>query len=339
MDVKAQCDQPVIGLFGPSGAGKSTLLHGVSGTLKPDYGFLRMGDQPWFDSEKGIFVKPYQRGVGMVFQDGRLFPHLTVMENLKYGKPFREEGPSLDQIIDLLELEPLLEKRPFSLSGGQAQRVALGRALACRPRVLLMDEPLAALDRGLKIKILPFLRRIFQRFSIPTIYVSHDLSEILSLTRDLLILKNGSILAQGSFDQILNTVEVLEVVHDLGLDNVFPALVELDSGVGGRVGYRPEKGPLIFGPANGVKHGEQVVIGIRPEDISLVKHPVEGISIQNQLKGRLVGTILGEKRAFCRIDVGIPLLAEITLAAAGELGLNPGDDLYCMFKAHAVRRV
>jgi molybdate transport system ATP-binding protein len=204
--LKCQFTQPVTGIFGASGAGKSTLLGMIAGLIKPDSGRLAIDGQVLFDSAQGINKPIYERRIGLVFQDSHLFPHLNVQHNLNYG--FKLLSPenrrfSQNQIIDLLEIGHLLKHKPHQLSGGEKQRVALGRTLLASPRLLLLDEPLASLDTRLKNQILPFLCRVRDETKIPMLYVSHAIDEILYLTSQVAIIEQGQLLANGDFHEII----------------------------------------------------------------------------------------------------------------------------------------
>jgi molybdate transport system ATP-binding protein len=196
LDISQDIQTSVTGLFGPSGSGKSTLLGMIAGFVKPDSGHLILNGVTLFNSEKGINLAPNIRRVGMLFQDGRLFPHLSIKNNLTYSLdllPLESRVIQLSDVIEMLELVSLLEKRPYELSGGEVQRVALGRALLMSPKLLLLDEPLSSLDEKLKKQILPFLKRIKENLEIPMIYVSHDLDEIKYLTTSIMNIENGKI--------------------------------------------------------------------------------------------------------------------------------------------------
>lgn len=186
----------VTGICGPSGAGKSTLLALLAGLLRPSSGLLRIGDTTLVDTQRGLFVSAWDRHVGLVFQDGQLFPHLTVRRNLLYGHdrlPAAARRLTLDAVLELLEIGHLLDRRPLLLSGGERQRVALGRALLYSPQLLLLDEPLSSLDDRLKEQILPFLKRVKQETRLPMIYVTHARSEVAYLADRVLIMEQGTL--------------------------------------------------------------------------------------------------------------------------------------------------
>lgn len=188
LDQRFQSDQSVIGLFGASGSGKTTILHSIAGLVTPQAGWIKIKNQTWFDQTQKINLTTQQRRIGLVFQDAQLFPHKNVKQNLLFG--FKHIQPQqrqfeLDYIIELLKLEHLIERMPIKLSGGEKQRVALGRALLYSPQLLLLDEPLSALDAAHKAEIIPFFQSIKQELGIPMLYVSHDKSEIEQLTHEI----------------------------------------------------------------------------------------------------------------------------------------------------------
>jgi len=197
LDVNFSVQPRVTGLFGPSGAGKSTLLNVLAGLIQPDSGRIVLDGACIFDSELKINVPIHQRHIGLIFQESRLFPHLTVHGNLTYGFNLLEKPQqqfSLEQIVALLEIGPLLKQRPHQLSGGEKQRVAMGRALLSSPRLLLLDEPLASLDKKLKNQILPFLKKVAEEINIPMIYISHSIEEIQQITQQLVFIDQGKII-------------------------------------------------------------------------------------------------------------------------------------------------
>jgi molybdate transport system ATP-binding protein len=198
VNVQQKIEAPVTGLFGPSGSGKSTLLGLLGGFIKPDSGYIVLDDICLFDGVKKINLAPHLRRIGTLFQDGRLFPHLSIRNNLTYGlNLIAEENRVIqfDAIVEMLELSDFLARRPHELSGGEIQRVALGRALLSSPKLLLLDEPLSSLDMRLRQQILPFLKLIKDEIKIPMIYVSHDMTEIKYLTDDILMINAGRIVA------------------------------------------------------------------------------------------------------------------------------------------------
>ena len=196
LDASLQLTQRVNAIYGPSGSGKSTLLSIIAGITQPDSGRIMINGECLFDSELQINIPIHGRKIGLVFQDGRLFPHLTVENNLSYAlnfTPVQKQQSQLKQIVELLEIGQLLNQRPHQLSGGEKQRVALGRALLSSPRLLMLDEPLASLDERLKSQILPFLKKVADEVEIPMIYISHSMDEILKITDNIIDIQLGKI--------------------------------------------------------------------------------------------------------------------------------------------------
>jgi molybdate transport system ATP-binding protein len=196
LDVKLECAGPVTAIFGPSGAGKTTLLNILAGLVRPTQGRISVDDRVWLDTARGVCLAPHERAIGYVFQEGRLFPHLSVRHNLTYGEAFaKDRAPvaTFDEVVSLLGLAPLLARRTRNLSGGEQQRVAIGRALLARPRLMLMDEPLASLDAARRAEILPYLDSLRARFAIPTLYVSHSAEEVERLADEVATMEAGVI--------------------------------------------------------------------------------------------------------------------------------------------------
>lgn len=200
LEVAFQSDSPVIGLFGPSGAGKSSIINMIAGLSKPDRGTIKIGSETVDDTAIGLHMPPHRRRIGYVFQDARLFPHRNVSQNLDYGRRMNKLAPDpahFERILNLLDIGHLKTRRPGQLSGGERQRVALGRALLAKPRLLLMDEPLGALDQERKAEILPYFERLRDEEHVPMVYVSHDPDETRRLAGHVVMLKHGRIAAQG----------------------------------------------------------------------------------------------------------------------------------------------
>lgn len=329
----------ITALFGRSGSGKTSLLRCMAGLEKAESAFLSIGEECWHDSDKTIFLAPHRRAIGYVFQEGALFPHLRVRGNLEYGLRRSRGKNQLEQfrhMVGLLQLEELLERFPWQLSGGEKQRVALGRALLNNPRLLLMDEPLAALDRGRKREILPYIERLHSESRIPIIYVTHDLEELVRIADQLILIDRGKILAQGKLEEILSRVDL-------------PIAREADAGavVDARILAHDEKyhlsrlgfsgGELTVGwidrPA-----GSRVRIRIHAKDVSLALEKPVNSSILNVLPARVSDmAVHGRGRIVVRLDVaGSPLLARITRKSQDRLGLQTGQQVYALIKSVAL---
>ena len=338
--VDCRLPDPVTGVIGPSGSGKTTLLHLLAGLLPRAKGRVVFDDEVLFDSERGIDVPAHRRRFGLVFQDARLFPHLSVADNLSYGErilPPRKRRFTKKEIVELLELEALLNRRPSQLSGGQAQRVAVGRALLTSPRMLLLDEPLASLDWRLKQQIMPFLRRVRDVTRIPMLYVSHDSREILDLTDRIVVLEKGQVIGAGPVIEVIQEPRALIQLRLQGLVNILPLTILDHDTAGGLTRLRLGPSAIVNGSLLSEPAGAEVHGMLRPEDIALAESEVRGISIQHQLRGQVVRLVQTPARDLCVVDVGHPLMVEISLHAAETLGLAAGKPIWCLFKANALQ--
>ena len=345
LDIKCKIDTPVAGLFGPSGAGKSTLLTMIAGLVKPDTGHLYLDDDCLFDSKRGIDMPIHQRRIGFVFQDSRLFPHLNVENNLKYGfklLPEKSQHLGFNKIVDLLEISHLLTQKPHQLSGGEKQRVALGRALLISPRLLLLDEPLTSLDVRLKQQILPFLQRVKNELNIPMIYVSHAIDEVLYLTSQVAIMEQGKLLALGPFNEVIHHQRVLTLAHSLGLENVLYAKIlekEVEEGyLTALIGYQPLYIPLNNPELHSISGN--ITVSIAASNIALSVNKVPGVTIQNQL----ACTVTAVEHVGPRMLVTVileastsQLIAEVTARSVQDLQIGIGSKLYCLIKTQSIQ--
>ncbi|CAL1240408.1 molybdenum ABC transporter ATP-binding protein [Candidatus Methylocalor cossyra] len=330
-------DDRVTGLFGPSGSGKSTLLGLIAGLVPPDRGRIVLDGDTLYDSAAGTNLPIHRRRIGLVFQDSQLFPHYSVKGNLLFGfrlTPARERRFRFDDIVELLALRPLLKAHPRHISGGERQRVALGRSLLASPRLLLLDEPLASLDQGLKAQILPFLKRIRDELALPMIFVSHALPEVLYLTDRLALIDRGCILAHGALDAILRRAEPGSVAL-LGTDNLLAVTVTAhDPEDGCTLGqFRGLRLALPLRPCQAI--GSTAYVAVHRGEVALSRRAVPETSIGNQLPGRIVRIESQGTRVLVHVDAGAPLIAEITPRAARELALCAGDPIWCLIKTRS----
>lgn len=330
----------VTALFGPSGAGKSTLASCLAGLIVPDRGRVSLDGVELFNSETGTKVAPECRRIGYVFQDARLFPHMTVKANLEYGLSRTRKEDRLvdfDHITGLLDIRGLLSRRPRTLSGGEKQRVAFGRAVLISPRLLIMDEPLAALDAARKSEILPFIERLRDELAIPIIYVSHAIEEILRLADEVVVIAEGKVVNTGPAVATLNTATI---VHGADGDpaSVIEATIDAE---------RPGDGltALSFGqqrlfvPAIPGRAGDRVRLRIRARDVALALNRPRDISVLNILPGRITEITSGEDgHADVRLDIGGGLWARVTRHSANELALKRGQEVYALIKSVAIDR-
>ncbi len=335
-------------VFGHSGAGKTSLIQMLAGLRTPHAGHIRIGDTVVFDSAAGINVPVEERRVGMVFQDSRLFPHMSVERNLTYSHwaGGRLPGLRFDKVVDLLSLENLLKRNPLTLSGGEQQRVAIGRALLSDPRILLLDEPLASLDNARKLNILPFIERIAQESRIPICYVSHSMDEVTRIADDLVVLSRGKTIAYGPLTEILTRVDLGGATgrHEAGAI-VSAKVASHDDALGLTRLLLQTEPPMQFELARSdLPIGADVRLRIRARDVSIATEPVTGLSIRNQLPAR-IETVKTDEQGYAEIVLrlgedgsGAGLRARITAASAKELQLSEGDLVFALVKSIAIER-
>ncbi|HEX3483890.1 MAG TPA: molybdenum ABC transporter ATP-binding protein [Micropepsaceae bacterium] len=328
----------VTALFGPSGAGKSTVIHALAGLLRPQQGRILVQGETLLDTARGLFVPASARRIGVVFQDTRLFPHLTVRSNLLYGwrrSPARAGAQTIDAIIALLGLESLLPRRPRHLSGGERSRVALARALLMNPRALLLDEPLAALDAPRKAEILPYLERLVRETKIPMLYVSHALDEVARLADRMVVLDAGRVVAEGSLFDVTARLDLFTGAHRL------PGAV-LEAVIAGHdtahdLTELAFDGEILVVPAIGRKPGDKVRIRIDADDVMLALARPEGVSANNVL----AATIAAIRDDGANADVQLrlkegQLVARITRRSVERLALKPGMNVFALIKSVTV---
>lgn len=268
--------------------GKTTVLRCLAGLERAEQGLLQVDGKVWQDESKGIFLKPYQRPIGMVFQEARLFPHINVEQSLLYGvkrkRGLKGRPEEFEHILDLLGIEPLLERKPERLSGGELQRVAIGRALLTKPELLLMDEPLAALDNRRKREIMPYLERLHEELEIPIIYVSHSSEEMIHLADRLVHLEKGRTMGTGEVVEMLSRItDETDMVYS---DNQFDVSVAKNQTNQHVITVESPLGQLHL-PVSGVNHGEQLRLRIAPSDILLSTEPLKGVALLNTLAGNI----------------------------------------------------
>lgn len=324
----------VTALFGQSGAGKTSLVNMVAGLLTPDEGEIAIGETCVFASDHGVNLPPEQRSVGVVFQDGRLFPHLTVRGNLQYGRQ-RGAGaaPALEEVIELLKLEALLDRRPMSLSGGEQQRVAIGRALLTAPDVLLLDEPLAGLDGERREEVLGFLGRLKQDPDRVIVYVTHRMEEVIRLADRLVLIDRGVIQSSGGLKDLLGRPETQAVIGQRTAGALLSCRIErADDGDG--LSRLSCSGQTLLLPRLDLPRDAQIVLQVRAGDVSLSLEPPRRSSMLNVMSGK-VERVLQEDGALADVvvNVGQTLWARVTRRSVRELGLSPGTRVYATIKA------
>jgi molybdate transport system ATP-binding protein len=326
--------------FGRSGSGKTSLVNIIAGVIRPDRGRIVLDDTVLVDTKQRIFVPKYRRRVGYVFQEGRLFPHLTVRQNLLFGRwftPKRERTIGLDQVLDLLGIAPLLDRRPGALSGGEKQRVAIGRALLTSPRLLLLDEPLASLDDTRKEEILPFIERLRDEAQVPIVYVSHSISEVTRLATTVVTILDGRVVAVGPPTEVLGRADVPYDTAEAGA--VIDAVIDGHDPSFGLTTLRSPAGALQA-PRLDLPIGTPVRVRIRAREVMIATALPDGLSALNVLPALVTALEqAGEGAVAVGLDCsGVRLTARLTRKSVDALGLEPGRKVYAVIKSVALDR-
>jgi molybdate transport system ATP-binding protein len=331
----------ITALFGHSGAGKTTLLKMIAGMIRPETGRIATADRVLFDDRSGIDVAICDRQIGFVFQDGRLFPHLSVERNLTYARwaGRRATERPFGEVVSLLQIDHLLGRAPGTLSGGERQRIAIGRALLSDPQLLLMDEPLSSLDLARRQEILPYLEAIRDETRIPILYVSHEIDEVARLADTLVVLSKGRTVAAGPTAEVFSRLDLGPALgrHEAGAlvegavvsnDAAFAtSLVEVD-------------GEQLELAASGLEPGRRVRLRIRARDVAIARSRPENLSIRNSVPV-VIEQIEEEAGAFAEMSLRLRhqrLRARITRKSVAELELKPGDEVFALLKAISLER-
>lgn len=327
----------VTALFGPSGAGKSSIVAAVAGLLRPRQGRIAL-DGEVLSQAPSLFVPPERRRIAVVFQDARLFPHLSVEDNLLFGwrrAPEKADANTIARIIELLGLEALLPRRPRNLSGGEKSRVALGRALLASPRLLLLDEPLASLDAARRGEILPYLERLARETKLPMLYVSHQVEEVARLADEIVVIEDGRVKTQGSVFDLLTDIDQIAGIAPLG------ALFEATVSAHGNDGLTALafNGGVLYVRRLADAVGTRVRVRLRAEDIMLALSEPRDISANNVLAGKVQSVRVTGDSADVRLLCGAtPIVARITAASRARLHLEPGLAVFAIVKSVTVAR-
>ena len=342
LDVKFATDSVgVTTVFGASGSGKTTLINLIAGLVRPSGGRVVANGRVLMDTNRGIDLPPERRGIGYVFQDGRLFPHLGVAANLRYGLRRRhgDRRPlAVDQVVDLLGLETLLERRVAGLSGGERQRVAIGRALLTAPDLLLLDEPLANLDLARRRDIVPFIERLRDEMGIPIVYVTHDQDELIRLSNNVLLLDDGQGIAFGELEQLMIRLDLASLTGGLDAGAVFGVVVASHDETYGLSTLTFNGGELVVSRLD-LSVGTHLRIRVRARDVTLALEAPRDISTLNVLSGTIVSVAPATgPQTDILIDVGRPLWARVTRKSATDLELASGKTVYALIKSVAFDR-
>ncbi|WP_411958252.1 molybdenum ABC transporter ATP-binding protein [Paracoccus homiensis] len=336
LDARFQAPAGVTALFGKSGAGKTTVVSTIAGLMRPDHARISVDGTTLIDSETGVNLPPHRRGIGYVFQEARLFPHLNVRANLLYGRRLsRLSGPPPRQIIQMLGIEHLLHRRPAALSGGEKSRVAIGRAILSNPRLLVMDEPLAALDQPRKDEILPYLERLRDQIGLPILYVSHALPEVARLATSIVLIDNGRVAAAGPAGEILCDPRHAPLLGSRQMGAILTARLSAQE-ADGLSRLDCATGP-IWVPRVAAETGRTMRLRIMAHDVMLSLTPPQGISALNVLPARIVDLHGDQDGVLVQLDTGGQgLLARVTARSAAALALRPGLQVHAILKAVSV---
>jgi molybdate transport system ATP-binding protein len=335
-------DSGVSVLFGPSGAGKTTLLRCLAGLQQPDQGTIRFGAETWARTEAKFFLKPQARRIGFVPQDYALFPHLTVERNLAYGLrglAAEEIARRVAEALKWLKLDGLERRLSHQLSGGQQQRVALARAVVTRPRLLLLDEPLSALDAPSRTQVRGELRRLLRDFNIPTLLVTHDRTDALALGDQMWVMDQGALLQHGPVPEVFSRPANLQVASIVGVETVQPGRVlEYAAGL---AHVQAGRAVLTALAEDALAPGDDVYACVRAEEVILVPGASGPSSARNHLSGTVTALQTEGQLLRVQLDCGFPLVALLTRQAGAELDLHPGKPVSALIKApqiHLIRR-
>lgn len=338
LDVDCTSDARVLGLFGPSGSGKTTCLEAIAGLRRHAKGKLSCGEQVWLDSRHDIRLKAEQRHIGYVPQDHLLFPHLNAEANMRFGMAQSANTESHFQtVIEVLELQHLLQHPVHQLSGGQAQRVALARALCAQPSMLMLDEPLAALDEALRHRILPFLLKVRNHFNIPILVVSHNAFELQALCDEVIALKDGRVVAQGAPVEIFTRSDIYPKASPQSFENTVEGKLIEHRSHGSRIDIGHNQ--LTVPKLEGIAIGSSVLASIPASDILIAKQAIEGLSARNNLKARIEKIDTSSSSVILHTHLensGAAIIAELTPDATEALDLQTGQPVYLIFKSSSI---
>jgi len=338
IDVDIEASDGVTVLFGSSGAGKTSILRTIAGILKPDRGRITLGGRIYFDSSSGECLTIQQRRVGYVFQDHLLFPHFTAEQNILYGVRNYSRHSSHERVHELLSLLGIgktARRYPSELSGGEQQRVSLARALASDPSIMLLDEPLSAVDVATRSRLLEEISSIQQKSGIPFLYVTHNHSEAVRLGNSMYVIDEGRIVQEGTPLEIFNSPRSASAARVVGTENVFAGVI---------VEHKSEDGTTVIDiqscrievPYNDLPVGDRVTVGIRSEDIIISREHLTQTSARNVLHGIVKHIILDSDKAELVVSCGVDFKVSITPATIRSLELEVGTEIYMLIKARAM---
>jgi molybdate transport system ATP-binding protein len=341
LDARFELPTPgVAALFGRSGCGKSTLVSVIAGLMQADTGRVALDDRVLLDTENRIVMPPERRRIGYVFQDARLFPHLSVAANLEYGQR-RAPGRryvNLDTVATLLDLGSLMDRRTHQLSGGERQRVAIGRALLSQPSLLLLDEPLASLDAARRGEVLPYLEILRDQLAVPMVYVSHDFDEVLRLATHVVLMKSGKTIAQGGVGEMSLNPELRSIVGTDAVGAIVDGTVLGTDPASGLTRVRVGHGELKVQAAS-IAAGAQLRVQLLARDLIIATQAPQHLSVRNMLSGVVTAVTSDDAESdLIAMDIGgTVIMARVTKAATRELALEPGLPAWALVKSVSLR--
>ena len=330
-------------LFGPSGCGKTTVLRCLAGLERPNKGRITFNDQTWFDSEQRVFRSPQERDIGFLFQDYALFPHLTVADNIVYGMRRLSQDDRqcrFDEIIERLQLSGLADRFPHQISGGQQQRVALARVLVRRPRILLLDEPLSALDSRMRDELRIQLRHTLRDFAIPVMFVTHDRVEAMALGDQIVVMDKGQMLQCGSVAQVFGYPETFDVARIVGVETILPGeIVAAQNGLATVHVYGVNLTTVVMASKDHPSVVRYIHICLRAEDVEVVRHPRTGERHCNQLKANIKWISPEGPLVRVGLNAGFELSALMTRPSFEALELNVGQQVMAIFDSRSIHLI
>ncbi|MET0619233.1 MAG: molybdenum ABC transporter ATP-binding protein [Thermoanaerobaculia bacterium] len=339
LQVSAKVDSDAVAVLGPSGSGKTSLLESIAG-LRAAHGRILLDGDRLLDSARGVRLPPERRRIGYVPQDACLFPHLDVRRNVRFGMRAGGREGIFDEAVAILEIEPLLARFPATLSGGERQRASLARAIATEPRLLLLDEPLAAVDVELRERILPYLLRVRETLRIPFLYVTHNTGEAAAVTSEAMLLRRGTLARQGPTAQVIREMMTTSADPDARFDNVVAGELEASQAGDDRLFLRAGEARLVVPAPPSGERGGRAVFAVAPEDILVSTRPPAHVSARNVFPGRVITQDVSNAGAWVRVAAdGLEWTVRLTRAAAEDLGLEPGARAWLAIKTHAFRRL
>jgi molybdate transport system ATP-binding protein len=338
--VQLELDQQTTAVLGPSGAGKTSLLETIAGVRPQARGSITVDGEVLLDTTRGISVPPHRRRIGWVPQHSALFPHLDVADNVAFGLHGRKRGAAFDEAVDMLELAPLLRRSTSTLSGGERQRVALARALVIEPKLLLLDEPLAALDVDLKERILPYLVRVRARTRVPMLYVTHHVGEAAVIAQEAVVLRDGTVVARHALNDASGMAELHALDPRATFENVVSGKLRVLEGEATAELVMFAGNSLVVPLTKAPAPDEDATYSVLPEDILLSIAPLTGISARNVLDGEVVGIeVVGGDVMVVVAAASQRFRVKVTRAAERALKLAAGLRVWLVIKTHAFRRL